>query len=390
MTKSTITSWARSKGFANKSNISHVSLARGAFSIPHESLYEFYKVYENAFNQKEDIHLVEVKGEYFKFFVDVDYKSSQPLEDSEQDTIVECIYESVKRIIFDESESACMVCKTKPKQLEDGYKTGIHIIWRNVIVDNMSATLLAKQAVMDLTSAFGPRGSGNSWDDVVDPSVYKNKNTGLRMKFSTKPEDGKRIYRAVYEINASGEKNNVCCGILEQLMSCSIRTGSTEKTRIQREEIEKSIIEREEENQMEQCLVCVDDAQQSTIDDFIRFNFPLHKIKSSRRIMKVENKDMYIVFVESKYCMNLGREHKSNNVYFVVTKDGVSQKCFCRCDTTQGRKYGLCKEFKSTPSPLNASLRKRLFGKQTSNKREPVLSGAWDVAEHFLDSLLVK
>jgi hypothetical protein len=34
-------------------------------------------------------------------------------------------------------------------------------------------------------------------------------------------------------------------------------------------------------------------------------------------------------------------------VYFVVSTDGVRQKCFCRCETTDERKYGMCKDYES-------------------------------------------
>tara|TARA_Y100000389_G_scaffold195680_1_gene227461 strand:- start:550 stop:1824 length:1275 start_codon:yes stop_codon:yes gene_type:complete len=62
-----------------------------------------------------------------------------------------------------------------------------------------------------------------------------------------------------------------------------------------------------------------------------------------------------IARVDSQYCMNIGREHTTNTVYLLVntvTKKAV-MKCYCRCDTTEGRrtlvkgKRQMCKDFSS-------------------------------------------
>lgn len=49
----------------------------------------------------------------------------------------------------------------------------------------------------------------------------------------------------------------------------------------------------------------------------------------------------------ARYCFNLGRQHNTNNVYFLLTRRGVCQRCYCRCETAEGRKYGMCKDFAS-------------------------------------------
>ena len=55
----------------------------------------------------------------------------------------------------------------------------------------------------------------------------------------------------------------------------------------------------------------------------------------------------YIVRTNCAFCLNYGKEHASNTIYFIINKYGLYQKCFCRCDTTEGRKDGLCKDFRS-------------------------------------------
>lgn len=54
-------------------------------------------------------------------------------------------------------------------------------------------------------------------------------------------------------------------------------------------------------------------------------------------------------------CHNLKatkKEHRSNNVYFLIKASGVVQKCWCSCETTDERIHGMCKDYVSKPKPL--------------------------------------
>jgi Chlorovirus DNA primase len=54
------------------------------------------------------------------------------------------------------------------------------------------------------------------------------------------------------------------------------------------------------------------------------------------------------------FCMNIADYHNSNTIYFVVNEMGICQKCFCRCETTLGRKFGvMCKNYHSEIKPFN-------------------------------------
>lgn len=58
---------------------------------------------------------------------------------------------------------------------------------------------------------------------------------------------------------------------------------------------------------------------------------------------------VYFVKVSgSQHCLNLGAEHRSAKIYFFVTKDGVEQRCYCRCANTSDRVARVsCAEFRS-------------------------------------------
>jgi hypothetical protein len=215
------------------------------------------------------------------------------------------------------------------------------------------------------------------------------------MKYACKPDDPTRVYKPVYVLGDESIRFSEW-SVEEQLVICSIRTEKTEKTTILREEIESNLIHLEEEQFIAQNgqanLENVDPVQTSNLEEYVKRNFELHKIRNIRKVLKIDKKDMYIVFVDSKFCLNMNREHKSNNVYFVATKEGVSQKCFCMCKTTEGRKFGYCKDFKSTCKPLSPLLKNVLFP-DTKKKKKEMQSGSmasewgWDTAEDFLDKL---
>lgn len=388
--------WIREKGYHHKTDqLTHVSLSKGSYCIPYSAMHEFHKVCAESISRNEPLHFVEVKGELFRFFVDVDYKSKLALEPSEVQSLSQAIYESVKKYIADPSLSKAIVCITKPKQLGEssGFKTGIHMIWPDVVVDSFLASLLSKQLIMDLEGAFGPR-QDQPWSDVIDASVYKHKKTGLRMKFCSKPEDATRIYKPTY-VFGDDTLNLKDWSIADLLDLCSIRTDKVDKTHILRDEIEDNLIHQEEEAQFIAQTGCselapVDDIQCSTLEEYIRRNFTKHKITKLRKVLKVDKKDKYIIFVDSKFCLNMNRCHKSNNVYFIATKEGIAQRCFCNCKTKENRIAGYCMDYQSPWNDLQPTLQQVLFGNKGKKKsvfRKDELASEWDRAEEYLDSL---
>lgn len=69
----------------------------------------------------------------------------------------------------------------------------------------------------------------------------------------------------------------------------------------------------------------------------------------------------YIIIDTSKSCLNLERaggqvkQHNSVNTYFVISPKGVSQRCFCQCQTQSNRIHGPCSTYRSTPRRMYPS-----------------------------------
>ena len=73
----------------------------------------------------------------------------------------------------------------------------------------------------------------------------------------------------------------------------------------------------------------------------------------------------------STYCMNLGGCHRNNTAFFVIRKEGISQRCHCRCTHLHGRKFGLCSKFESQIYPLSDELIAQLFSSRQLSSAAP-------------------
>lgn len=68
-----------------------------------------------------------------------------------------------------------------------------------------------------------------------------------------------------------------------------------------------------------------------------------------------------LAVTDSRWCANKGGEHNGNRVYFLIDRDGITQRCLCQCDVR--RKYGLCKRFVGAPKKLPHALKLAVFGR---------------------------
>lgn len=85
--------------------------------------------------------------------------------------------------------------------------------------------------------------------------------------------------------------------------------------------------------------------------------------------------DYYVATVDTNFCMNIGREHSSNRIYYYINPSGIYQKCFCSCDTLQGRLSGKkCSEYRSAGRALSAQLKYALFPHEKRKNDDYILS----------------
>lgn len=88
--------------------------------------------------------------------------------------------------------------------------------------------------------------------------------------------------------------------------------------------------------------------------------------------------DMWIVTTTghgSSSCQNLiGRDHNNNTIYFTITLKGLQQRCWCRCETMENRQSGKCKDYASQAQPISAELMTILFPGEKSQQMHAGIS----------------
>jgi hypothetical protein len=99
--------------------------------------------------------------------------------------------------------------------------------------------------------------------------------------------------------------------------------------------------------------------------EYVRTLYPEYKDVLVRNMFTNAARKFYIVTTKgygSQICQNLmpGYRH-SNTIYFLITPNGVRQKCWCDKDDTDNRRYGSCKKFQSSLTPLSKDLMELLF-----------------------------
>jgi len=81
----------------------------------------------------------------------------------------------------------CIISLAPPKPYGDQIKTGVHLNWYGLVVDQASAVALREHIIITLTRSKG----GVNWNEVVDAAVYgsvsrKTMGSGFRMPWSYK------------------------------------------------------------------------------------------------------------------------------------------------------------------------------------------------------------
>lgn len=294
-------------------------------------------------------------------------------------------------------------------------KTGIHLHFPELIVTQNQALFIQEGVRARLEREYGPRPIGCSpWTKVVDEGPYL-KGGNLRALYSSKAEDCKVC-------KGSGQVDRHLCANCEgnrkihkgreyQFYNCYFGDGNRDEDR-RRKYLQHRLL-----------LLCDCSIRRPygtrEVADFALYKgapqyVPLTKdttrrevtgpryfqedrqINRHRRLRNVDPKseawrlaleelrnsndmyrdinirDFYLKSNEtwilttcghgSSSCQNMAdRDHNNNTIYFTITKSGLSQRCWCRCATMEGRVKGYCKDFYTTPQPVNSELMSILF-----------------------------
>lgn len=344
----------------------------GVLHVPYDMLDVFYDAYVSSVLNGEKVFVVEQKTDVYTFFVDLDYKDESAIYIEDIKEVCQVLCDRVSK----HGGKTCLVSVSEPKPYGTLIKSGIHLNWPGFIV-NQDAAVALREHILVAMYAFDP---SKEWNDIVDVSVYgnadkKTKGSGFRMPWSHKKgkhaacegrgcascdkgKDTQLPYLPIfmYRDKTMTQLDPTPCK--EILWMSTLRT--PEGTPHVVVDPPKRLIKKEGSFTVAQTKNEVHDEDlRRKLQLFIREHM---KGQSEARILKLY-KDIrsYRIATNSRFCENMDRDHNSNHIWFFIENGTVRQKCFCRCETTKGRKSGMCKDFNGREYILPPDTLKALY-----------------------------
>ena len=360
-------SWLN-KYLTTKDDYTHLSLKSGKYKIIND--IEFLEKYSKAIDRGEKLFLAEKRKNIFKYNIDLDIIDTIEWELKNILDIVKYIQSNIFK--FYKLNNNVLICLcNKPKILsQQKIKTGIHLIWPSIFVDSRQALIL-REAMIQYIDDYKGKIPINNWKDVFDETIYTR--NCLRMIGSDKilnngiPEN--RVYGLKTIVDTYGNfrpihYNRLKNNNFDLFYETSIRNTPTDfQLYIPWIETPKNLIidnSKLPEVTTIKNFIEVDSEQSKLILDFCNTQLPKIYKNTITKIKKYENGN-YLLITKSRWCLNIQRNHKSCGIYFIANPKGICQKCYCPCDTTDGRLYGLCKEFTSEYWIFNEKIKSLLF-----------------------------
>ena len=360
------------KGFmSGEKPFTHVLMDGGSLTVPFEHLDDFYEL---CAQQKDPIFVVEQKTPIYNYFLDIDYVSGEALELTDIEIYAQSIHQRVREF----KDVPCIVSVAEPKPKGSKIKTGVHLNFPGLLVDKVRANYLMNHIIQHLSQIH----YSIDWSKCIDPVVYGSLDTdsqgsGFRMIWSHKRNTAGKVESEYLPIMfLSGDKVESIPVVnppkLELLKLTTVRTqNETPNVEIPElilkpsKKLEGGFTARQTKSEFGDYDLRCD------LETFINKNLTGQSISRVLKIYSASNNN-YLVSTDSKYCENLKRSHNSNHVWFFICgKDKtICQKCFCRCDTTEGRKHGYCKDFYGRKNQLTTKICEIIF----PNTKKKVIS----------------
>ncbi len=298
------------------------------------------------------------------------------------------------------------------EETEAYMKQGTHFYFADIIISSHQARLIREMVLARIMErGFGMGLLVNDWDDVIDEGVYTK--AGLRPVFAPKFTKCKNAKKSAlcYCGNCDPAANGYYEKGPHRLLFCLSGTGAQDKPREARLEASTLDLISATEIRTDATEVCprfvlpsgapryainppaarkISGAAKPIKSKFREDANALSRMRGKRDYLEPTDPrldvlldiireykasygrimirdafitpkgDLYLIRVKGEgesSCGNLRApktQHNSNTVYFCVRPTGVSQKCFCSCNTTERRITGMCKNYESIVKGLSA------------------------------------
>lgn len=327
----------------------HLLLDGGKARVPDESHGAFLNAYASSLARHPGRRpcVVELRTPVFKMFLDLDTRfcglaqaeAARQGEESVRDLLAR-----LSALVSPGGTALVCVADRVKKEGEESWKLGFHVVWPDVLVTAPTALELRRRMLEHLGAELPAASLGlcSAWDSVLDASVYTS--NGLRMPWSAKGRGDTRFYELRWVLTGEGRLQGAAPSSVSAVREClhqlSIRTFSKDPTLRLAPDADPADAD-DSARVVPKCLAAYSDVL-TPLAASLPVEFLGQKFTG---LMATEH--CFMLRSTARFCFNLGRAHRTNNVYFVLTRRGVTQRCYCRCETAEGRKYGMCKDFVS-------------------------------------------
>jgi len=351
-------------------NVTHFMLDGGKLDLSED--YEiFQQVY--AKNIAEKSCIVELKTDIFKLFIDFDVLAKKVFE---IDKYIVAIQEIINEI-YAVSENICIVTvadknKKIMRDTEEYIKQGYHLHWPELLVNKEIAVKIRTFIVLRFTTLFGkiPEFYDN-WEKIIDKSVYAH--NGIRLLGADKcsTSDGIKNYEnrvyIVYSVYKGKQMNTELTeeyknDTLKALKNTSVRSFEKEFTKYH--SLPEYEVEETEDENSGFDVIKKSTSVYDAIEKFFKNYATGYQFSDTRKIVKMKDKEIYIIESKSKFCQNIDDYHSNNHIFFKITPFGFCQ----RCRSERDGKFGCCREYASNLIPISITLQKALGWKTPKPK----------------------
>jgi len=376
-----------------KAEATHFLLDGGIWCIPKEKYPDFLHLLALDLQNNEKHYICENRTSIFKFICDIDMFEQNVVSIEQISSIVETLNEIVISY-FDENK--VIICGADSKTVKvnevELIKSGFHLVWPNIWISVDNAKKLRMLFIEKLTEKFGEREKSNPWEDVVDLAVYED--NGLRMvgcrkmaickscknkkEFRETCEScqgtGKKDENRVYLPKAVlGPCDHSYFGSISNYLVMLPETSIYNYNGLPETPLLKELEVTLKEKKKKKTTTKTEDEVTLKIEMFIKRNYKA--THSKIKIVKFTKSDnCYYVEPDDNFCINVNRNHSSSGVYFQINSAGISQRCYCKKETLEGRSNGMCKHFASPEIPLTKVLQTLLFGSKLSSRNKQIVN----------------
>ena len=373
--------WARARGYwlraGQEGQASHLLLDGGRLAVPpeaHAALLNAYAISIAAYPAHPPC-MVEVRTPVFRMFLDLDARFDSAAAAAEAMALRGSAVDALLRRAATAAVPgvAALVCAASAPKVEAArdpggqatHKLGFHVVWPDALVTTRTALALrerALQAIGDLCPA--DLGLVGRWEDILDSVVYRS--SGLRMPWSAKGHGDSRVYVPRARLLEDGtlaalDPPRGVSAVRDLVHQLCIRSFGREATVSSGGGDDDDPDPENAESQQGQAYTHKALAAYSDALPALAAALPVQFL-GQRFCGLLAAEHCFLLRSSARYCFNLGRQHRTNNVYFVLTRRGICQRCYCRCETTEGRLYGMCKDFSSEVWPVPPEVMEAFFG----------------------------